>query len=72
MVLCSVLWLMPLFRLMVGPPHPDGVGPIGSPIAGRWGTGLDGRIGVRGRIGSRSNAERRVCRGRRIVGRVGG
>jgi hypothetical protein len=25
-VLCSVLWLMPLFKLMVGPPHEAGVG----------------------------------------------
>jgi hypothetical protein len=25
--LCSALWLMPLFRLIVGPPHPTGAGP---------------------------------------------
>jgi hypothetical protein len=25
-VLCSLLWLMPLFRVMVGPPHEDGGG----------------------------------------------
>ena len=38
MLLCSVLWLMPLFRLMVGPPHPVGA------VAGL--VGLVGLVGL--------------------------
>jgi hypothetical protein len=33
-VLCMVLVLMPLFRLMVGPPHPVGAGPVGPLLDG--------------------------------------
>ena len=35
-VLCSVLWLMPLFRFTVGPPQPTGAGPTG-PLVGPLG-----------------------------------